>query len=498
MLSVNDSEADMVAVTRSTVIDAPIESVWKVLRDFNGHDHWHPAVARSHIENFLMPDQVGNVRNFNLTGGELIREQLLSLSDQNHSFRYTIVEADVPLKNYVAEVSLRPVTDRNRTFWSWSSKFETTPGLEKDMEKLVAEGVYEAGFNSIRSLVEPRQKNAEPASTLAVNSQSRNGTEVAVSRFGGPEVLVPGSTAAPPPRAGQVRILQHAIGVNYIDVYCRSGYFRILNPPGVPGMEAAGEVIDIGDGVNHLSPGQRVAYACLPIGAYTTVRTMDADLVVPIPDSIDYATAAAVMLKGITAEFLLHRVHPIKSGENVLVYAPAGGVGNLICQWASHLGANVIGATSTPDKAQAALKAGASNVVTPGSASLADQVRELTDGRGADVIFDAVGRDSFAQSVDALATCGHLISYGQASGDVGSWDISSLASVSATISRPNYAHFTDSREKISSSTQRLFEAMDRGVLRVNIGHKYSLRQAAEAHRALEARRTTGSIILLPE
>ena len=310
-----------------------------------------------------------------------------------------------------------------------------------------------------------------------------------------PDVFRSKPTTAPRPGPGEVRIRQRAIGVNFIDVYCRTGYFRIAEPPFVPGLEAAGEVLDVGDGVTHLNAGERVAYACLPMGAYTSVRTMDASLVVPLPDRIDDETAAGGLLKGITAEFLLHQVHPVCKGETVLVYAPAGGVGNLLCQWANHLGATVIGATSSPEKARIARESGAHHVITPGDTSLAEQVRKLTGGRGVDVIYDAVGRDSFAQSISALADQGHLVSYGQASGDIGTWDIGSLATKSATISRPNYAHYSDTPEKIASITERLFDAISRRILKVKVNHRFNLEQADEAHRMLQGRQTTGSTVL---
>jgi NADPH:quinone reductase-like Zn-dependent oxidoreductase len=249
--------------------------------------------------------------------------------------------------------------------------------------------------------------------------------------------------------------------------------------------------------VRHLRDGQRVAYACPPVGAYATVRTMKADLLVPLPDSVSDEVAAAILLKGMAAEFLLHRVHKLQPGETVLVYAPAGGVGRLLCQWARHLGARVIGATSSPKKAAATRAAGAHDVVLPGPASLEEQVKALTGGRGADVIYDAVGRDSFAHSLRALANCGHLVSYGQASGPIGSWDIGSLQSNSATLSRPNYGHYTDTPEKVSAITQHLFQALADGVVTAEIGQRFPLAQAAEAHRALEGRRTLGSTILLP-
>ena len=488
----------MVTVRRSTVIDAPIETVWTVLRDFNGHDRWHPAVDRSSLEGGRKTDQIGAVRNFTLTGGERLREQLVSMSDKEHSFRYAIVASEVPLKNYVAEVSLKPVTDGNRTFWNWQSKFDTPKGMEQELAKLVSEGVYDAGFAAIRNQVEraPSWQGSAPAVGSA--TQSMEGFASVLRRHGGPHELQLQPTTAPPPGPGEVRIRQTAIGVNYIDVYCRTGYFPLLSPPGTLGMEAAGEIVDVGVGVSHLAPGQRVAYACPPLGAYTSIRTMNASLVVRLPDEIDDVTAAAGLLKGITAEFLLHRVHPVTNGETILVFAPAGGVGRLLCQWANHLGATVIGATSSEEKGRIARANGAHHVVLPGRESLESQVRQLTGGRGVDVIYDAVGKDTFAHSVGALANCGHLVSFGQASGDIGDWNVSSLADCSATISRPNYVHYTDTPEKIAEITQRLFDAIRRRIVRIEATNRYPLSQAAEAHRALEGRETTGSTVLIPD
>ncbi len=494
----------MVSVRRSTVIDAPIEAVWEILRDFNGHDRWHPAVRRSRLDGGKRTDQVSAVRNFELTEGAHLREQLLSMSDEDHSFRYAIVESEIPLHNYIAEVSLKPVTDGNGTFWSWSSRFDTPKGREKELEQLVAEGVYQAGFEAVRMRLE-RQRSGSLSSdrpltrsTATASNAGLPGMAMGINRYGGPEELQPVEVIAPPPGPGEVRLRQSAIGVNYIDVYCRSGYFNLLKPPGVPGMEAVGVVESVGSGVRHLSAGQRVGYACPPVGAYATVRTMPAALVVPLPDRIDDVTAAAALLKGMSVEFLLHRVHPVKKGDVVLVYAPAGGVGRILCQWANHLGATVIGATSSEEKARIARAAGAHHVLLPGAASLEDQVKALTRGHGADVIYDAVGRDSFDHSVAALATCGHLVSFGQASGDIGVRDISSLASKSATISRPNFGHYTDTPQKVAAITKRLFDAIDQHIISIEIGQRFPLSRAADAHRALEARETTGSTVLVPD
>ena len=521
----------MVRVRRTTVLDAPIDAVWRILRDFNGHDRWHPIVERSGLEDGRRTDQVGAVRNFTIRSGERVREVLLTLSDRERRLRYAIVGSDLPLRDYVAELFLKPVTDGNRTFWSWSSRFRTPPGEEETLARLVGEEVYEAGFAGVRAALglragptsppppaprpaiggtnaaveRPSSRLGSPPSPAATARPMDRGAAGAVegeamviARHGGPEVFRAAPSPAPPPGPEEVRIRQTAVGVNYIDVYCRTGYFDLVQPPGAPGLEAAGTVIDVGSGVRHLAAGQRVAYACPPPGAYATVRTMPAALVIPLPDRIDDETAAAVLLKGMSAEFLLHRVHALEAGETVLVFAPAGGVGRLICQWAAHLGARVIGATSSEAKARAARMAGAHDVVLPGEASLEEQVMELTRGRGADVIYDGVGRDSFAHSVAALAVHGHLVSYGQASGDVGPFDIGSLAARSATVSRPNFAHFTDTPEKVAAITGRLFDALERRVLRAEIGGRYPLREAAAAHRALEAGETIGSTILVPE
>ena len=494
----------MVQVVRSTVIDAPVSAVWELLRDFNGHDRWHPIVRRSMLEEAKRTDQIGCVRNFDLEDGANVRERLISLSDSEYRFRYTIVEADIPLQDYVAEVHLRPVTDGDRTFWRWSSSFNTPPGHEAELAALVATEVYEAGFEAIRRRVErpsagqgSHRREAAPAAAHPVGSARIAGTAIVIDRHGSAGELRAAPTEAPPPGPGQVRLHQTVIGVNFIDVYCRTGYLNLLKPPGVPGLEAAGIVVDVGPEVRHLAPGQRVAYACTPLGAYASVRTMEAVLVIPLPDHIGDELAAAGLLKGVTAEFLLHRVHAVAPGETVLVYAPAGGVGRILCQWANRLGATVIGATSTDEKARVARAAGAHHVIVPGETSLEEQVRDLTGGHGADVVYDAVGKDSFAHSIAALAERGHLVSFGQASGDIGPQDIGMLAEKSATLSRPNYVHYTNTPEKFRASAKRLFDAIERRIVTIEIGQRFDLQNAAAAHRALESRATTGSTVLIP-
>jgi NADPH:quinone reductase-like Zn-dependent oxidoreductase len=497
----------MVEVRRSTVIDAPVGAVWTLLRDFNGHDRWHPAVAESVIEDGRRADEVGCVRRFRLTDGGLLREQLLRLSDEERSLTYCILEAPLPLIDYVATLRLAPVTDGDRTFWEWRSSFRTPPGEADAMAALVGSAIYEAGFAAIRAhfgqaAEAPAARRGPtvrppPSAPRLAGSAPVEGSAIVVERFGGPEVLRWERAAAPPPGAGEVRLRHSAVGLNYIDVYTRTGYYPLIEPPGIPGMEAAGIVLDIGPGVHGLLPGDRVAYACPPPGAYAEVRTMPAELLVLLPEDVDDDTAAAVMLKGMSAEFLLHRVHRVREGDTILVHAAAGGVGQLLCQWARTIGATVIGTVGSAEKARIARAHGCAYPIVYTEEDFTRKVTEITGGRGCDVVYDAVGADTFLRSYEALAAGGHLVSFGQAAGPIPPVDIAGFVLKSATVSRPNFGHYTGTPAEVRSITDQLFDALRRGVLSVEIGQRFPLREAAAAHRALEARRTVGSTILIP-
>lgn len=487
-------------VFRSTIVDAPVDRVWSLLRDFDGHSRWHPAIAFSEIENGRAADEVGCVRRFRLRDGGVLRERLLRLSDRERSFTYGILDAPFPLHRYVATVALKPVTDGDRTLWTWSSEFFPPPGREAELSRLVAEGIYERGMASVRSILAPHAvgtMTVRPAAPEPAVAGPMETGAIIVRAHGGPEVLEWSRTSAPPPGPGEIRLRHTAIGVNFIDVYCRTGYFPLLSPPAVPGMEGAGTVLDVGPGVQGIHPGDRIAYAGGPLGAYAEVRTMPADLAVVPPPEVGDEIAAAGLLKGLAAEFLLHRVHPVRAGETVLVHAAAGGMGLILCQWARALGAVVIGTVSTEEKARAAREAGCAHPIVRGREDVAAAVMRVTAGRGVDVAYDAVGRDSFTTSFDALATHGHLVSFGQASGDIGPIDIARFASKSARISRPNYGHYAGTAEQVRAGAARLFEAMRQGIVRPVIGARVPLREAARAHRELEARATIGSTILLP-
>ena len=489
----------MIRVTRSAVIDAPIDRVWAVLRDFNSHTAWHPVVADSEIENGERPDQVGCVRRFTLHDGNRIREQLLALSDREHISTYCILDASVPLRRYVATVQLKRVTDGDRTFWHWQSTFDAPPGRERELAQMVGTEVYEGGFAGLREyLRSPRSvSRGRPAISRAGHAEDITAHGVVATAFGGPDVLRHQLLVARPPGAGEVRIRQTAVGVNYIDVYVRAGLYRMIEPPAPLGVEAAGVVVDVGEDVAHLLPGDRVAYACAPPGAYVGVRTMSADQIVVLPDGLEDETAAALMLKGMTACYLLHRTHHVRAGETVLVHAAAGGVGLFLCQWAKALGARVIGTVSSEDKARLARANGCELPLIGRDRRFASAVRAATHGRGADVIYDGLGRDAMGENLDALALCGHWVSYGQASGPLPAIAPETLTEKSVTLSRPVLFHYTAERSALQAIAEQTFDALRAGVIRVDVRHRYALAAAAEAHRDLEERRTTGPLVLLP-
>ncbi|GMV56949.1 MAG: hypothetical protein AMXMBFR72_00700 [Betaproteobacteria bacterium] len=481
-------------VTRSAVIDAPIGRVWAVLRDFNSHLAWHPIIAASEIENGEAPDQVGCVRNFRLKDGNALREQLLVLDDRNRISTYCILDSTIPLQRYVATVRLSPVTDGDRTFWHWESTFATPPGRERELADAVGNGVYEAGFKALAEYLRADGGATGRVATVA-RGEPLPGEAIVLAGRGGPEQLQRVSIAAPPPGPGEVRIRQRAIGVNYIDVYVRSGaYGDLVQIGGVPGFEAAGTVIDVGADVTHVLPGDRVAYACPPAGAYASVRTLTAAQVLRLPAHVSEETAAAVMLKGLTAEYILFRLHPLRAGESLLVHAAAGGLGMLVAQWARALGAVVIGTVGSEEKARIA-RGWCDHVVVARDGSFADAVLAATAGHGADVIVDGLGGAAREENMRAIAATGHWISVGQAAGRWPPIDADWLMAKSVTFSRPVIFHFTANPRRLREMADRLFAALRAGQIAPQIT-RYALPAAADAHRDLESRRTVGQLVLL--
>ena len=489
----------MIRVTRSCTIDAPLDRVWAVLRDFNSHLDWHPIIDRSVIERGESADQVGCVRNFTLKDGNHIREQLLTLSDRDFVSTYCILEATVPLQRYVATVKLKPVTDGNRTFWHWQSTFDAPRGRERELAEMVGNNGYVAGMMALAAyLAKPAPRRpAAPRAPAAAAPGALEAPAIVMRSHGGPEVLALETWSAPAPGPGEVRLRQAAIGVNFIDVYARRGLYPLVDPPGVPGVEAAGVVESVGEGVHELLPGDRVAYAALPAGAYASARTIAAASVVRLPDDLPDEAAACLMLKGMTAEYLLHRTHRLQPGETILVHAAAGATGLFLCQWARALGARVLGTVSSEEKARIARENGCEVPIVTADYRFADAVLEATGGRGAAVVFDGVGERAAEENLRALALRGHWVSYGQASGSIESVPLARLSSKSITLSRPAITHFVADRAILLEMSARTFDAWRRGILRIHAPRRFALAAAAEAHRALESRGTVGPLVLLP-
>jgi NADPH:quinone reductase len=320
---------------------------------------------------------------------------------------------------------------------------------------------------------------------------------VRVHKTGGPEVLTYEDVDVPAPAAGQLRLKQHASGVNFIDTYFRSGLYPAPSMPFVSGNEGAGEVTALGSGVTDFKVGDRVGYVA-PLGAYSAERVLQADRAVKIPDSISYEEAAGMMLKGMTAEYLVQRTFKVQKGHNVLIHAAAGGVGLILGQWANHVGANVIGTVGSKEKADLAKANGYHHTILYRDEDFVERVKEITKGAMCEVVYDGVGNDTFPKSLDCLKPLGMFVSFGSASGPIKAFDINLLqfkGSLFAT--RPTLNTYNAKREALLKSAADLFAVVSSGAVKIPVNQKYPLKEAQKAHRDLEGRKTTGSIILVP-
>lgn len=320
---------------------------------------------------------------------------------------------------------------------------------------------------------------------------------IRIHQPGGPEVLQLEDLEVGAPGDGQVRIRQTAIGINYIDTYHRTGAYPLPLPTGI-GLEGAGVVEAAGPGVIELRPGDRVAYAGGPVGAYATERLMPADRLVKVPDGIGDQQAAGMMLKGMTAEYLIRRTFPVKAGDTVLWHAAAGGVGLIACQWLKARGAHVIGTVGSDEKAALAKAHGCEFPVVYTREDFVARVKEITGGKGVPVVYDSVGKDTFARSIDCLRPRGMMVLFGAASGPVPPLDSQILAQKgSLFLTRPTLFTYTASREDLVLSATSLFDVVRSGQVKIEVSRTYPLAQAQQAHRDLESRKTTGSLLLLP-
>lgn len=320
---------------------------------------------------------------------------------------------------------------------------------------------------------------------------------VRVGRNGGPEVLTLEETEVGDPGPGEIRVRQRAIGLNYIDTYYRTGLYAAPLPHGI-GFEAAGEVEAVGAGVDFLKAGDRVAYATGPLGAYSALRCMPASVAVRLPKAVGFEEAAGAMLKGMTVQYLFRQTYRLQGHETILFHAAAGGVGLIACQWARALGVKLIGTAGSPEKARLALANGAWKVIDYRTEDFVKRVAELTNGAKVPVVYDGVGKDTWERSLDCVQARGLMVSYGSASGPVTGVNLAILAQKgSLYVTRPTLGTYVATRQRLEEAAGELFEMMARGAVRIHVERRYPLAQAAQAHEDLEARRTTGSCVLIP-
>jgi NADPH:quinone reductase-like Zn-dependent oxidoreductase len=314
---------------------------------------------------------------------------------------------------------------------------------------------------------------------------------------GGPEVLKYEDIDVDAPGAGEAQVRHEAIGLNFIDVYHRSGLYPLPSFPWTIGMEGAGVVEAVGEGVSEVSAGDRVAYASPPPGAYAQTRNMAAANLVRLPDDITFEQGAAMMLQGMTVEYLVCRTYPVKAGETVLVHAAAGGVGLMQCQWLNHIGATVIGTVGSDEKAALAKAHGCHHTLNYRTEDWVSQVKEITDGEGVPVVYDSVCNDTFAGSLECLKRLGMMVNFGQASGPYNEFTTAMLAPKSLFLTRPTLFGYNATRAELEASAAALFGVVQSGAVKIEVNQSYALADVVQAHRDLEARKTTGSTILIP-
>ena len=320
---------------------------------------------------------------------------------------------------------------------------------------------------------------------------------IRIFKTGGPDVMEYVDVEVGEPGPGEARVRQHACGLNYIDVYFRTGLYPQPLPAGL-GMEGAGVVEAVGSGVTHVKAGDRVAYAGRPPGAYAEARVMPAAILVKLPENIDFETGAAMMLQGLTVQYLFRSTFPLKGGETVLFHAAAGGVGLIACQWARALGVTLIGTVGSDAKGELAKQHGAAHVINYNTENFVERVKEITGGKGVPVVYDSIGNDTFLGSLDCLSPLGTMASFGSASGPVPPFSLNELASRgSLFITRPTLFTHTARRENLDAMAADLFDVVGSGKVKIEINQRYALKDAAQAHTELESRKTTGSSILLP-
>lgn len=490
-----------VKVIRSAVIDAPVERVWAVLRDFNSHRLWHEAVTGSDIENDLDGDVVGCVRRFDIAGAEL-REQLIRHSDPDRTYSYCILDATPPLIDYVATLRIKPVTDGNRTFLDWRSEFRTAADRSRELETFVERDIFEAGFTGLRKFLAdqagpstpPVEKNGVEVTPVSVD-EPLSSRAIVVETAGAPEVMTLDWATIPAPGPGQVRVRQTAVAVNYLDLMHRQGKASELSLPATPGLESVGEIIDVGDQVHDLFVGDRVACLTRTSGAYAESRCVDAGDCLPLPAGIT-DLEASTLLKGATAGLLLGRIFNVAPGKVILIQSIAGGLGHLLCQWAKSLNLKVMGTVSTVEKARFIRDLGCDfPIVLEEGIRLRDEVMRMTNGKGVD--YGVHSNDGADDAFSCLARCGHMALIGDRGGQPVSIDTNTLKKQSLSVSVPVCFDYFDDRIYLQRLAHQYFTKIQSRSIIPAI-ETFHLSHAADAHKQIESRQNMGAIVLVNE
>ncbi len=493
-----------ITVIRAAVIDAPIDQVWEVLRDFNSHEGWHPAVTSSVMENEFDGDMVGGVRRFSLSDGAELREQLLSHSDRDHLLSYCILDSPLPLFDYVATIRLKPVTDGNRTFWDWRAQFRAPEGSAAKLENLVGRQIYEDGFTGLRKFLADQTAPSEslapeqpPETAAAIGGEQLASKAVVVDAVGGPEVMSLSDVTVPGPKPDQVRIRQKAIAVNFLDLKQRRGISAGLDLPGTPGLEGVGEIIDAGNQVNGLFPGDRVAYLSRNPGSYTNIRCINADACIPLPDGISDIDAS-VLLKGTTAALLLTRVFRASANMSILIESISGGLGHLLSQWAKSMDITVIGTASSTEKARFSRKRGCDYPLLDNDwESITAEIMRVTNGRGVDFWVHTNGPHGLDAALACLAPCGQCAIVGDREGESIPLDVNLLKERSLTVSAPVCFDYFRNRSYLQRLAHQLFSKIQNQTI-IPVAEVFPLSQVAEAHHRIESRRNMGHVVLIPD
>ena len=491
----------VVVVHRSAVIDAPIERVWAVLRDFGSHLQWHPAVTHSHLENDTGGDVVGSVRRLRFEDGTELREQLLQHSDRNHTCTCSILDASLPLFDQVTRLCLKPVTDGNQTFWQCQFRFRTPAHRAPELTEWVGRQVCEAGITGMRRYLDSKERSpgqpargpvVEPA--VATRGESLLTEAIQVTVAGDPEVMQLVEVEVAPPGPGEVRIRQCLAAVSEGDLAFRRGTVMGLDLPGTPGLEAVGRIMDVGPGVHGLFPEDRVAYLSRQPGAYTGLRCIDADACIPLPDDLSDEDAS-LLREGLTAGMLLTRVFRAVPGASILIQAVSDALGHLLSQWAHAMELTVVGTVSTPDQARFSRDHGCHHPILFESESmLVSEVMRITNGRGVEYGVYHPSHLGLDTALSCLSTGGHCAVVGDWGPQPLLLNLNALQQRSLSVSTPVCFDYIEQPGYLQRIAHQLFSRIRNRTVIPAI-ETFPLRRAAEVHQRMEERRILGAVAL---